>query len=147
MSTCAFDNTLHTTHAWLNELTGLLGWSEETQRAYLALRSVLHALRDRLPVDAVSALAAQLPMLVRGFYYEGWHPHGKPVKERKKEEFLAHIRSDFRQDPDLDAEHVARAVFHLLANHITAGEIEKVRHTLPDEIRSLWPEAVPTLSL
>jgi uncharacterized protein (DUF2267 family) len=143
----AFDSTIHTTHVWLNELLGLLGWPDEPHRAYLALRAVLHALRDRLSVDEAASLAAQLPMLVRGFYYEGWHPHGKPLKERRREEFLAHIRAEFRQNPDLDPEQVARAVFQLLASHVTAGEVEKLKRTLPGEIRSLWPEAVPVPSL
>jgi uncharacterized protein (DUF2267 family) len=31
---------------------------------------VLHALRDRLTVEEASDLAAQLPMLIRGLYYE-----------------------------------------------------------------------------
>ena len=48
----AFDSTVHTTRVWLNDLTSLLGWpDDDLQGAYLALRSVLHALRDRLPVD------------------------------------------------------------------------------------------------
>ena len=117
----AFDSTIQTTHIWLNELKNLLGCPDDPHRAYLALRAVLHALRDRLSVDEAASLAAQLPMLVRGFYYEGWHPHGKPARERKKEEFLAHVRADFRQDPDVDPESVARAVFQLLASHVTAG--------------------------
>ena len=99
---------------------------------------VLHALRDRLPVDQAAALAAQLPMLVRGFYYEGWHPHGKPVKERHKEEFLAHIAAAFRDDPDVDPEQVARAVFQVLSKHVTSGEIDGVKRSLPTEIRALW---------
>ena len=27
-------------------------------------------------------LGAQLPMLLRGLYYEGWHMAGKPTKDR-----------------------------------------------------------------
>lgn len=143
----AFDSTLHTTHVWLKELLDLLGWPDDQHRAYRALRAVLHALRDRLSVDEAASLAAQLPMLVRGIYYEGWHPHGKPLRERHAEEFLAHIQADFPQELDLDAEQIARAVFQLLAGHVAAGEIEKLKHGLPVPIRSLWPEEVHALSL
>jgi len=77
-------------------------------------------------------------MLVRGFYYEGWHPHGKPVKERHKEEFLAHVAAAFREDPDVDPERVVQAVFRVLSKHVTGGEVESVKRSLPTEIRSLW---------
>ena len=136
-SLAAFDSTLQTTNIWLNDVLERLGWQDH-HRAYHGLRAVLHALRDRLPVDQAAALAAQLPMLVRGFYYEGWHPHGKPVKERHKEEFLAHIAAAFRDAPEVDPERVARAVFHVLSKHVTSGEIEGVKRSLPTEIRSLW---------
>lgn len=133
----AFESTTQTTNIWLNDVMDHLG-CEDQHQAYHALRAVLHALRDRLTVDAAAALGAQLPMLVRGFYYEGWHPHGKPIKERHKEEFLAHIAAAFQDDPDIDAEQVARAVFQVLAKHVTAGEIEGLKKVLPAQIRSLW---------
>jgi uncharacterized protein (DUF2267 family) len=133
-----FDSTIQTTNIWLNDILERLGW-QDSYRAYHALRAVLHALRDRLTVEQAAALAAQLPMLVRGFYYEGWHPHGKPVKERHKEEFLAHIADAFRDDPDVDPEQVTRAVFQVLAKHVTVGEIESVKQSLPTELRLLWP--------
>ena len=68
-----FDRTVHTTNRWLQELTGLLDGGSRHD-AYVALRATLHALRDRLPIEETAELAAQLPMLVRGFYYEGWDP-------------------------------------------------------------------------
>jgi uncharacterized protein (DUF2267 family) len=142
----AWAGTVHTTHAWLNELRGLLGW-QDPHRADLALRAVLHALRDRLGVNQVAALGAQLPVLIRGFYYEGWHPHGKPLRERRKDQFLAHVWKDFRQDPEVDPEQVARAVFQLLTGRLSVGEVEKMKATLPADIRSLWPEEIRVLSL
>jgi uncharacterized protein (DUF2267 family) len=60
--------------------------------SYLALRAVLHTLRDRLIVDEAIDLGAQLPMLVRGFYYENWQSVGKPLKYRHKEEFLNQVK-------------------------------------------------------
>jgi uncharacterized protein (DUF2267 family) len=137
----AFDSTMHTTNVWLNELADRMGWQDK-QRAYHALRVVLQALRDHLPVDQAAALGAQLPMLIRGFYYEGWHPHGKPIKQRKKDEFLAQIGKALRDEPDVIPEDIVQAVFQVIAKHVTPGETEHVKITLPSEIRSLWsPES------
>ena len=133
-----FDRTIHKTNNWLNELMEALGWHDR-HKAYLALRVTLHALRDRLTVEEVAQLGAQLPMLIRGFYYEGWDPTGKPLKERHKEEFLARIAEQFSGDDQADAEQVARAVFSVLSDRVTEGEIEDVKHVLPAELRDLWP--------
>jgi len=133
-----FDRTVHKTNNWLKELMEVLGWHDR-HKAYLALRITLHALRDRLTVEEVAQLAAQLPMLIRGFYYEGWDPTGKPLKERSKEEFLTRIEEYFSSDDPVDPEQVARAVFTVLSNRVTEGEIEDVKHVLPAELRELWP--------
>lgn len=138
-----FDSTIAKTNIWLHEIMDGLGWRER-QRAYHALRAVLHALRDRLTIPEAADLGAQLPLLVRGLYYEGWHPSGKPVKERKKEEFVAHIAQAFRGDPTVDPEEVTRAVFRVLARHVTAGEIDEVKQMLPAELRELWSSGART---
>ncbi len=134
----AFEHTIQTTQQWLHEIEEGIGW-QDPHRAYLALRAVLHALRDRLTVEQAAALAAQLPMLVRGFYYEGWHPHGKPLKERKRDEFLAHVAETLRDDPYIDPEQITDVVLDVLARHVSRGEIECIKRTLPAELRGLWP--------
>jgi uncharacterized protein (DUF2267 family) len=64
-----FEQTLQKTNEWLTRLaTELAG--DDRQLAYRALRASLHALRDRLIVDEAAHLGAQLPLLVRGIYYE-----------------------------------------------------------------------------
>ncbi len=136
-----FDSTLHQTNTWLKSLTRRLG-TDDRHRAYIALRSTLMALRDRIGPEMAVHLGAQLPMLVRGFYYEDWRMSRTPTKERHKEEFLAHIRHTFRNDPDVDPEQVVRAVFALLADELDRGEIRKVVGVLPKELRELWPEEV-----
>jgi uncharacterized protein (DUF2267 family) len=133
-----FDTTVQKTNSWLKDVMIELGWADR-QRAYLALRSTLHALRDRLTVEEVAQLAAQLPMLVRGFYYEGWNPTDKPVRTRSREEFLARIEEPFARVASIDAEQVAHAVFAVLAARISEGEIRDVEQVLPHEIRDLWP--------
>ena len=94
------ESTIHTTNVWLKELMEELGW-DDRYHAYRALAVVLHALRDRLPVAEAADLGAQLPTLIRGFYYEGWTPAGKPVKARKREDFLAQITEAFPGNPDV----------------------------------------------
>lgn len=133
-----FDHTIQLTDAWLKELSALLGWSDR-QSAYAALRSVLHALRDRMSVDEAAQLGAQLPMLLRGVYYEGWHPAGKPLKERHKAQFFAHVQQELRRNGNFDPEPVVEAVFEVLANRISSGEIDDIKGLLPSELRKLWP--------
>src|SRR5271165_4064541 len=100
------ESSIHTTNIWLRELMEELGWNDRHQ-AYRALAAVLHALRDRLTVVEAADLGAQLPMLIRGLYYEGWTPTGKPVKERKREDFLAHIATALRGHAEIFPEAVA----------------------------------------
>jgi uncharacterized protein (DUF2267 family) len=137
-----FDTTLQKTNSWLHDLMQALDWSDR-HKAYTALRATLHALRDRLSVEEVAQLGAQLPMLIRGFYYEGWDPTGKPLRIRQKEQFLARIELELRGDERFDdlipVERIARAVFVLLAQRVSAGEIENVKHVMPADIRDLWP--------
>jgi uncharacterized protein (DUF2267 family) len=133
-----FDSTVQKTNNWLHDLMEILRWPDK-HKVYTALKTTLHALRDRITVEEVAQLGAQLPMLVRGFYYEGWDPTDKPLKERHKEQFLARIDQQFKDDNSVDPEVVARAVFFLLAHRVTEGEIEDIKHVLPAEIRDLWP--------
>jgi uncharacterized protein (DUF2267 family) len=133
-----FDTTVQKTNSWLNDLMQVLRWPDR-HKIYLALRTTLHALRDRLTVEEVVHLGAQLPMLIRGFYYEGWDPTDKPLKQRHKEQFLARIEEQFKDDDRIDPEVVVRAVFFVLEHRVTEGEIEDVKQILPAEIRHLWP--------
>ena len=135
----AFDGTLQKTHVWLNDIMKELDWHENPNKAYLALRTVLHTLRDRLTIEEAVQLGAQLPMLVRGFYYEGWTLKGKPGKQRHKEDFLAPIKEAFKEDFISRPESIARAVFKTLARHTSEGEIEDVKHSLPKALQELWP--------
>jgi uncharacterized protein (DUF2267 family) len=133
-----FDSTFQTTNVWLNDILERLGWQDRA-RAYHALRAVLHALRDRLTVEQAAALAAQLPMLVRGFYYEGWHMAGTPTKERLTEDFLEHVNAHVLRGLRLDPEKAVRAVFEVMCDKLDPGEIEKVIRVFPPELRNLWP--------
>ena len=76
----AFDKTIHKTNTLLKHIETELGWENHRNMSYAALREVLHALRDRLTVQEAADLAAQLPLLVNGIFYDGWNPSGVPKK-------------------------------------------------------------------
>jgi uncharacterized protein (DUF2267 family) len=130
--------TIQKTHEWLRDIMDAVG-SDDAQLAYGGLRAVLHALRDRLTVDEAVQLGAQLPMLIRGLYYEGWCPRDKPNRTHKAD-FLAAIRHQFPGPERLHPEVVARAVLKVLSRHISPGEVRDVKATLPIELRELWPQ-------
>ena len=134
-----FERTVQKTHDWLKELSEIGGFTSETQ-AYTALRAVLHALRDRLLPDEAVDLSAELPMLVRGFYFEGWRPNLHTDRERTLDEFIDHVRRELHNARfTVDAEAACRAVFALLSRRISAGEIRDVRAELPAVLQPLWP--------
>jgi uncharacterized protein (DUF2267 family) len=135
----ALDHTVQLSHIWINDLDERLGWNNKP-RAYRLLKAVLHALRDCLQINESADLAAQLPGLLRGVYYEQWRPAITPVKKRGKADFLARVEDSFRADPISNPAQAVMAVFELLSEKITPGEIEDVRRALPQDLRNLWPE-------
>lgn len=137
-----FDRTVQKTNVILGELGEALHM-EDTHDVYLSLRTVLHALRDRLHPAEAAHLAAQLPMLLKGVYFDGWNPAAPPEKIRDRQEFLDGIRETLRSRlPTPDPERITRAVFVLLTELVSEGEIEQVVGGLPEPLRELWPETV-----
>src|SRR5262249_16500381 len=84
-----FDKTLQTTNIWLDEIMAELG--PDRQVAWRVLGAVLHALRDRLQTGLAVHLGAQLPLLVRGLYYDQWRASEQLVKQRSTEAFLEQV--------------------------------------------------------
>lgn len=133
------ETTIQKTHIWLKDLAELMGW-EDQHLAYLALRAVLHALRDRLPIEVTAKLGAQLPMLIRGIYYEGWVPSHTPFKIHHLEDFLGLVASYLGNDLLIPhAERITKGVFKVMANHLSEGEIDHLKKVLPQPIAVFWP--------
>lgn len=129
-------HSVEKTHIWLNEVAAELG-DEDRQYAYRALRAVLHALRDRLTVDVAAKLAAQLPTLIRGIYYEDWDPSRTPVAIHDVGTFLDHIAAEGHMAGDTEASVAVTAVARVLRRHLSAGEIDGVLAVLPDAFTAL----------
>ena len=130
------ERSVEKAHIWLNELAEELG-VEDRQYAYRALRAVLHSLRDRLTVDVAAKLAAQLPTLIRGVYYEDWDPSRTPLPIHDVEAFLDHVVKEGRMAGETEASVAVTAVAHVLREHVSPGEIDDVLAVLPDKLKAL----------
>ncbi|HVX75079.1 MAG TPA: DUF2267 domain-containing protein [Bradyrhizobium sp.] len=131
-----FDRTIHLTNAWLDEMMKTL--PRDKQLAWHALGTVLRTIRDRIPVNLAAHLGAQLPLLVRGAYYDQWRPSETPRNWRSAEEFLGIISAELASVRPTGAGDAARATFQVLNHHVDPNQVEKVRHALPEEVRALW---------
>ncbi len=128
-----FDRANQHAIVWVKDMMAALG-TEDPRKGLHALRAGLHALRDRLSVDEAAQLSAQLPLVVRGVFFEGWHPSGKPLRIRRKADFLALVREKYAPRTDAAADDIVTALFRVLAQHITDGEITNVMLSLPEEL-------------
>lgn len=133
-----FDQAIQGANEWLLDVALRLGPGEDKTQALRAVRAVLHTLRDRLGVNEAAHFSAQLPLLIRGVFFEGWHPAGKPLRQHR-EEFLLHIESEFGRQAGFDPETLCHAVLATVEEHVTPGEAEKVMSCLPADLRDLWP--------
>jgi uncharacterized protein (DUF2267 family) len=133
-----FDKTLQTTHIWLNEITEAIG--PDKQVAWHVLGAVLRTLRDRVPLQVAVHLGAELPLLVRGTYYDQWHALDQPERYRTLDEFLGRVAEQLRATRPIDPADATRAVFGVLNRHVPEGQLRKVREALPEDVRALWSE-------
>jgi uncharacterized protein (DUF2267 family) len=131
-----FDKTLQTTNTWLDELMADIG--PDRQVAWHVLGAVLRTVRDRVPGPLAAHLGAQLPLLVRGAFYDGYRPQSEPLPLRDQEAFLAHVGESLHDIRPVNVRVAVRAVFDLLSTHLTRGQCDKVRDALPDGVRQLW---------
>lgn len=133
-----FNASLKKTYEWLEDVERALPFGDR-QIAYHVLRGVLHVLRDRLTAEEACDLAAELPIMLRGMYFEGWSPANKPVK-MKPNDFLDRVQSLLEPAiGGLGVETCVAAVLHVLGKRISAGEIADIRGALPKQFESLWP--------
>jgi uncharacterized protein (DUF2267 family) len=123
---------------WLGAFMQQLGWHDR-EKAWLALRAASHALRDCLPTDAAVSVGAQLPVLLRGVYYDGWHPAVRALRLKSRPAFLERIHEGVHRDPAIDPEKVVRGFLALLADRLPTGELEDAKAETPEPMRWLWP--------
>jgi uncharacterized protein (DUF2267 family) len=134
-----FDKTLQTTNIWLNDIMAEIGPSRQT--AWKVLSVVLHKLRDRLPVELAAHLSAELPLMIRGVFYDQYEPARQPTACRSFADFRAEVGEWLADARPVDPEAAIMSVFRTLSRHVPAGQVAKVQSALPHDIREAWQGA------
>ncbi|MDJ0977556.1 MAG: DUF2267 domain-containing protein [Erythrobacter sp.] len=133
-----FDKSLQTTAIWLEEIQSEIG--PDRAFAWRVLSVVLQNLRDHLPLELTAHLGAQLPMIVRGTFYDKFDPTGLPKQEHGADDFLTSISDGLHGSRGVDPREAVHSVFGVLDRHLSRGQIDKVIRSLPRGIRAMWPE-------
>jgi len=133
-----FDTTINETNHWLKALEDELPQCDRHQ-AYAAMRAVMHVVRDRLSPGGAMRLAAQMPLLVRGVFTEGWRPDETPVRWHTPQAFIDAVGAALPSEFPADPEFVTRRVIKVIWSKMNGGAMEKIKGEVPVTIRSLWP--------
>lgn len=124
------------TSEWLGMVADVLDVNKE--KAYMFTRAVLHVLRDRLPVEEAHDLAAQLPLVLKGVFFDGYKPSGKPDKIKTIDEFIDRVQAQVGNEPRENVEAAADAVIGALQVSVSEGEIADVRGDMPKQLKDLF---------
>ncbi|MFP4403379.1 MAG: DUF2267 domain-containing protein [Candidatus Woesearchaeota archaeon] len=126
---------VHDFNIWIKEIKYELKCTYN--QAYIALYGTMHTLRDRLTIENLTHLGAQLPLIIKGIYYNNWTPKDNP-KKLDKMTFISRVHSYFNNDPKINPENVIQTIFYVMQKHIDQGEINNIKATLPPEIENLF---------
>lgn len=135
-----FENYAQEGNLFLKEVAATLGAPEDKEHAFRILQAVFHTLRDRTTMEESLHLISELPMALKAVYVNNWHFRDNPEKYETKSEFFDRIKAiditdeiDFGTNPEKEV----KAVFKVLSNRISEGEIDHVKEQLPTEIAEL----------
>lgn len=130
----SLDRSIERTNQWLGDVASSFE-TEDRKLAYRVTRSWLHTLRDRLPVTVAAHLAAQLPELLRGVFYEGWNPSKVPTKY-DRDEYIARFARN-AQIHNTEVQKASQLVTSAMRRHLSDGVINEAFGVLPADIREL----------
>jgi uncharacterized protein (DUF2267 family) len=136
-----FDQYAAKGNAFVNRVAEVL--QVQRNQGARIVRSVLHALRNRLSHEESFQLLAQLPMALKSVYVEGWKYSDSYIRLRRPEEFLDEIRKQDNGMAGYDFGNDQRAalatatVFNVLFELVSEGEAQGLINTLPESLQ-IW---------
>jgi uncharacterized protein (DUF2267 family) len=135
-----FDVGVREAHEWIADVARETALDE--RGALTALRAVLRALRDETTARQNGHLAAEMPTLIRGLFFEGWDPGRPRTVDHDRAGFLNRVRAYAgTDDPGFDVANATRGVFRVLERRIP-GPMAQIARMLPRELRALWTPSI-----
>jgi uncharacterized protein (DUF2267 family) len=138
----SLDRAIQNTILWLNDIQAELKWDSQ-DNVYRATKAVLQTIRDRLPVEEVVHLTANLPLVMKGMLMDGYDLTEKPTRIWTQDLFFELIEeyyNPFKRNA-IHPEDAVRAVVRVLNRRMGGGEMSKVAATMPLEIKELFRQA------
>jgi uncharacterized protein (DUF2267 family) len=134
-----FSRTVQKSENWVSEMHKDLKWMD-ADSVYHLLRAVLQALRDHLNTNEAAQLAAQLPLLLKGTFYECWDPKAEMPKGLSKEEFLDDVREKMGPNGELnfDLEQAVLVALRVMMKHVSPGEMADIIGSLKPSLKSFF---------
>ncbi len=131
-------------HSFLHKVAAELNNGNDIRHAGRVTVSVLHTLRDSISPEESMHLIAQLPMILKGVYVDGWDFSKRMIKKDTVEDFLDYLRLQNLSTSDRDfadneqARKNVVAVLRVIKNYVSEGEIRHVKQQLPEPVAALF---------
>lgn len=138
----SLDRAIQNTILWLNDIQAELKWDSK-DNVYSATKAVLQTIRDRLSVEEVVHLTANLPLIMKGMLMDGYDLTEKPAKIWTQDLFFELIQEYYNpfERNAIHPEDAVRAVARVLNRRMGGGEMCKVAASMPLEIKELFRQA------
>lgn len=133
------DRAVQSAKEWLKDAQQQMNLDSQ-EDAYMAMRAVLHTLRNQLSVEEACDLASQLPLIIQGVYYEGWQPGAQRDKIHSPDQFYSEVSENLSGREHLNPQSVTSGAFRTIADFISDGQLQHVKSNLSKNIASLFPE-------
>lgn len=132
-----FARTTHKSQIWIKEVQREMKWMSG-DNVYHLLRAVLQSLRDQLSAHEAAHFAAQLPLLLRGTFYEGWNPKSKLSPSISKINFLELVKEKLNPMgvQNFELEKGVLITLTVIKRHISVGEMKDLTSLLNPDLKN-----------
>jgi uncharacterized protein (DUF2267 family) len=128
---------------FLHEVAAELGDPISVDAAARVSVAVFHSLRERLSVDESFQLLAQLPMIMKGVYVDGWDP-SQQTDPLSLKNFISQLREHDRiaASRDFGTEEQAirniQAVLRVMAHYVSEEQMKIIKQKLPRPVAEIF---------